>query len=132
MTEVTVAEGREANGQFKKGVSGNPKGSRRNLINLQLRLEEAVRENIRPERIAKIIDKMCELAENGSVHAAKLILDKTIANAAPSSEEQGEAGKTVIFQIVNHTHAAKLAAGETSGETIDAEVQEVSSGQAAD
>lgn len=102
------------NGRFPKGVSGNPagrpKGSRNHLVQLQQDLEIAVREHVSVERIKRIVNKVCDLAENGSISAAKLILDKVIANATPPADDAQDNGRTVVFRIENATFAAQQPA----------------------
>jgi len=102
---------RTETGQFLAGVSGNPagrpKGARSKAFELQHRLEAAVREHIPVERVYRIIDKLCELAESGDKKAAKIILDKLVPDAAHGSDDEAEAGgKTVVFRIENATFAA--------------------------
>lgn len=87
---------RNPDGTFPTGVSGNPKGrppSKRNQItNLKQDLEIAIRQNVRPAQIQAIVDKMVELAQDGSVGAAKLILDKTVSNAKDIEEVKADGG----------------------------------------
>lgn len=95
-----MAEGellRNPDGTFPAGVSGNPAGrppSKRNQItNLKQDLEIAIRRNVRPAQIQAIVEKMIDLAINeGSVGAAKLILDKTVSNAKDEEEIKGDGG----------------------------------------
>lgn len=116
MNEVTVAAPeattpavRTEEGRFVAGVSGNPngrpKGRKNHLVNLQQDLEIAVREHISAEKIKKILDKICSQAEGGNVAAAKLILDKVIANAR-ESDDTSDNGRTVVFRIEHATFAA--------------------------
>lgn len=106
---AAVPSVRDESGRFLKGVSGNPLGRprHRHIQELQQDLEIAVRENLSPERVARILNKMADMAEAGSVSAAKLLLDKTISNAAvgPPEKNSGE-GRTVVFRIVNATFGA--------------------------
>lgn len=118
-----VAKGPERNpdGTFVKGVSGNPAGrppSRKNQLTvLKQDLEIAIRKNVRPAQIHAIVDRMVDLAINeGSVGAAKLILDKTISNAK-DDEDIKQAGGGVRVIIENVTVGRKL-------ETIEADEAE--------
>lgn len=126
MTDVTVAAPdattpvRTDEGRFAAGVSGNPlgrpKGRKNHLVNLQQDLEIAVREHISADKIKKILDKICSQAEGGNVAAAKLILDKVIANAR-ESDDTSDNGRTVVFRIENATFAATNNKSQTP--TID-------------
>ena len=112
---------RDNKGRFVAGVSGNPNGrplSKRNQITtLKQDLEIAIRENVRPEQIKQIVDKMIELAiYEGSVGAAKLILDKTLSNAKDSEEIKADGGGVRVI-IENVTVGRKT-------ETIEAEEAE--------
>jgi len=98
-------------GRWQPGQSGNPlgrpKGTKNHLVELQRQLEVAVREHVSAERVCKIIDKVCQMAEDGNVKAAKLILDKVISNAGNGGDEVPENGKRVVFVIQNATFAAQ-------------------------
>ena len=87
---------RNPDGTFPAGVSGNPKGrppSKRNQItNLKQDLEIAIRRNVKATEIQQIVSKMVDLAKDGSVQAAKLILDKTVSNAKDVEEVKQEGG----------------------------------------
>lgn len=92
---------RNPDGTFPKGTSGNPLGrppSKRNqLTNLKQDLEIAIRRNVRPSEISEIVNKMVEMAKEGSVGAAKLILDKTVSNAKDVEEVKNEGGGVRII-----------------------------------
>ena len=98
-------------GRWQPGQSGNPlgrpKGTKNHLVELQRKLEVAVREHVSAERVCRIIDKVCQMAEDGNVKAAKLILDKVISNAGNGGDEVPENGKRVVFVIQNATFAAQ-------------------------
>lgn len=124
-TEIARTEA----GQFPKGVSGNPAGrpkSRKNeLAGLKQDLEIAVREGISVDRVKRIVNRVAEMAENGNLQAAKLILDKVISNAS-DSDDVPDNGRTVIFRIENATFAANKNAVTPLEQTpIDVEVTEV-------
>lgn len=91
---------RDEQGRFPKGVSGNPAGRPKNARNaitdIKQELELAVRQNMSPIKIAQVVDKMYELALEGSVGAAKLLLDKTISNARTETDDQDGPGSVRI------------------------------------
>ena len=97
---------RDEQGRFVKGESGNPNGrplGRKNQITaLKQELELAVRDNIKPTRIRGILDKMCDLAEEGHVGAAKLVLDKVLSNATDTEDAAQNSG-SFVFQVKNLT-----------------------------
>lgn len=102
--------------QWKKGQSGNPagrpKGTKNYITQLKQNLEAAVRENANPSKVAGIIDTMCDLALDGNVGAAKLILDKFVSNA--KTEEDSEHGTPkLVFEVKN------LTINPREGEVID-------------
>lgn len=96
---------RDEAGRFPKGVSGNPLGrpKGRHLADLKMDLEIAVRDNVTPARIVKILNKIADMAENGNVAAAKLILDKTISNASAGEDAASNGERFVIFRVENVT-----------------------------
>lgn len=121
--EVTV---RDASGQFLEGVSGNPAGrpagSRSKIVKIKEKLELAVREGISAERITKIVIKMAELAEDGDVKAARLILDKFMSGAAIQDDpEDPQASRGITIRIENATFAKPPT-------TIEAEYKEIKNG----
>lgn len=97
-------------GRWVKGQSGNPngrpKGKRNELTELQQDLEIAVRKSISSAKVVKIVEKMVEMAEQGDVKAAKLILDKVIPNATPQDDGNGDNGGITI-RIENATLLAQ-------------------------
>lgn len=123
-------------GRWVKGQSGNPKGrppadpdkiGTHALTHLKNKLEYAVRESVDPERIKRIVVKMCQLAEDGNVRAAKLILDKVVSNASgPTQEEPGDQSRTVVFQIENATFAAIQKNAAPVSDAVEVEVITVS------
>ena len=125
---VVDQQSKKVGHRWQPGESGNPAGrapDKLHAIGLQRKLEIAIRGHIRPDRICKIIDKLCDLAEAGDVKAAKLLLDKTVANATLTDETPDETGQRVVFRIENATFAAaqKTAArAVVEGEIIEAEV----------
>ena len=120
---------RNPDGTFPAGVSGNPAGrplGRKNHITeLKQSLEIAVRDNLKATRIRSILDKMCELAEQGHVGAAKLILDKVLSNAKEEDEVGGSAG-TFVFKVKNLTLKHPDVVEVRTTDAIDGEFVEVS------
>jgi len=93
-------------GRWLPGQSGNPagrpKGSKNHLVELKQQLEIAVRDHLQPVRLRQILDKMIDMAVEGHVGAAKLVLDKVLSNAK-DTEDSAETGGTFIFQVKNLT-----------------------------
>jgi len=87
---------RGPDGKFLPGVSGNPRGrppSVKNQITVKKQeLELAIRQNMDAKDIHDIVQSMVKLAKEGSVQAAKLILDKTVSNAREAEDIQKEDG----------------------------------------
>jgi len=105
---------RDESGQFLEGVSGNPKGrpvgSRSKLVKIKEKLEIAVREGIDADRIKRIVIKMANLAEDGDVKAARLILDKFMSSGAASEDpEDPQQHRGITIKIVNATFAKQGA-----------------------
>ena len=65
-------------------------------------MELAIRQDMSPAKLSQIVNKMYELALEGSVGAAKLLLDKTVSNAK-TEEDDGEGPKGVRIVIENMT-----------------------------
>lgn len=124
-TEVVT---RNPDGTFPKGVSGNPAGralgTKTQLVQIKQQLEAAVRARISPTKIGQIVDKMIDLALEGNVKAAKLILDKTISPAAVTEEE--ESGDTKYVFVIKNATFKKEAQALPVAESVDAEFTEVS------
>jgi hypothetical protein len=106
-TPPVVIPERTEEGKWLSGVSGNPAGrppnKRRSINELQQTLEETVRSRMNPDRIARIVEKMCELAEEGDKKAAQLIL--TYAIGKPSTVEEAAPTAGVTIRIENATFA---------------------------
>lgn len=107
MTELVV---RDDTGKFLEGQSGNPAGrppgTRNRLVSVKQKLELAVRDGMSAQRLKRIINKMADMAEDGDVKAARLILDKFISPASigdEQSEDKGQGGITI--RIENATFA---------------------------
>ncbi len=98
-------EGREPDGTFAKGHSGNPAGrpSRASLILKQRNLEEAVRGYLTTDKVHRLLDAVMEKALKGDPKAAKLIMDKLIPDAEEVQEENRDAKTVYRFEIVNST-----------------------------
>lgn len=120
-----MAEGevqkRAPDGTFLPGVSGNPNGrptnKRNQITNLKQDLEIAIRKNVQPAQIQAIVEKMIDLAINeGSVGAAKLILDKTVSNAKEAEEQKGDDSSVRV--IIENVTIGRVT------ETIEAEEAE--------
>jgi len=126
--QTTDVVARNPDGTFPKGVSGNPAGravgTKTHLVQLKQQLEAAVRARIDSNKIGRIVDKMIDLALEGNVKAAKLILDKTISPAAVTDEEEGGDTK-YVFVIKNATFKKSAQEGPVQA-TVDAEFTEVS------
>jgi hypothetical protein len=94
-------------GQFSPGVSGNPagrpKGRKNEIVELRQNLELAVRQHLTVDKIKKIVDRMATMAENGSVAAAKLLLDKVVPNARNDEEDDGQERGGIVIRIENAT-----------------------------
>lgn len=112
-------------GMWLPGQSGNPagrpKGAKGHLAQLKRELDIAVRDNLNPKVIRSILERMAELALEGNVKAAKLILDKVLTNASESDEQADESGK-FVFQVKNLT--IKHSDSPTEGVVIDVTPQE--------
>ena len=117
---------RESDGQWKKGVSGNPAGrplgKRAQIDILKQDLELAVRKAVTPERITAIVHKILDEAEKGSTKAAKLIFD-TFLTKASSETDPGKQDQGITIRIENATFAAQSAKKEKP--VIEGQFEEV-------
>lgn len=116
---------RAPDGTFLPGVSGNPKGrplSKKNqLTNLKQNLEIAIRENVDPTDIQLIVKSMIDLAKEGSVGAAKLILDKTVSNAKDVEDSKADQGgiRVVIENVTVGRENETIEAEDADYEEIE-------------
>lgn len=114
-------------GRFLPGQSGNPagrpKGKRNQITELKQDLEIALREQVRPREIQKIIDKMTDLAAEGNVGAAKLILDKVLSNARDTEDAQDNSGGFTF--VVKNLTLQNHEAPEEGNNIIDVTPEEV-------
>ena len=122
----TTGVTRSKDGRFVKGVSGNDKGrpeGKKNIITgLKQDLEIAVREHLGVDTIKDIIDSMVTEALNGSVGAAKLLLDKAVSNAKDVEDAQQDSGGfTVIIRNLTLEQPGETQEKPVSGETIENE-----------
>ena len=131
MTGTAVAPPRNADGTFPKGQSGNPagrpKGSKNEIVALKHDLEIAVRKHLTADKVAKIVDKMVSLAENGNVGAAKLILDKVVSNARDSDDanDKDRGGIRIVIENATFAHKREQSQPESPAPAaIDAEFTE--------
>jgi len=109
--DTPVATRDPSTGQFVKGVSGNPAGrpvsTKNQLTNVKQEMELAIRKNMSPQKISAIVETMYELALEGSVGAAKLLLDKTVSNAK-TEEDNTDGPGSVTIRIENMTLPQKV------------------------
>lgn len=122
MTEIAI---RDEGGKFLEGASGNPAGrpvgTRSKLVKIKEKLELAVRENMTADRIGRIIHKMADMAEQGDVKAARLILDKFMSSASTAEDpEDAQVSRGITIRIENATFAKTAS-------PIDADFTEVKS-----
>jgi len=89
---------RTADGQFIKGVSGNPKGrpkgSKNQITLLKMAQEEAWRER-NEDRLALVLDMIVDAALEGDKGAQKMIFDAAVSKANVA-EEKGAGQRQVI------------------------------------
>ena len=91
---------------WQPGQSGNPAGrplgSKNHIVKLKQELEIAVRDNLDPKAIKKVLAKMVDMATEGNVGAAKLVLDKVLSNAKEAEDNENSSGN-FVFQVKNLT-----------------------------
>ena len=125
MTEEVAV--RNPDGTFVAGKSGNPlgrpKGKKNQLTELKQDLEIAVRKSLSVDRIKRIVEKVAQMAEDGDVKAAKLILDKVISNATETDDTDVKGVQKIEIHIDNATFAAKRE--HIPQPAVDAEFTEV-------
>lgn len=102
MSEETKEIVRGKDGKFLKGQvanpKGRPKGSKNAITELKHEIDFYLRSKVDRERLYRAFDKMIEMAEDGSVGAAKLVFDKYLTNAV-ASEEERDSSPTVKLVI---------------------------------
>lgn len=127
MTEEVVT--RDAEGKFLAGVSGNPlgrpKGKKNELTELKQDLEIAVRKSLPVSRITKIVEKVAQMAEEGNLRAAKLLLDKVISNAKDVDDVDDKATGGIRIVIENATILAQKQREHSTPKPLDGEFTEV-------
>lgn len=126
MTEVAT---RNPDGTFPAGVSGNPlgrpKGNKNELTELKQKLEIAVRQSLSVSRVTKIVEKVAQMAEEGNLRAAKLILDKVISNAKDVDDVDDKATGGIRIVIENATILAQKQREQNPTQPVEGEFTEV-------
>jgi hypothetical protein len=105
-------------GRFVKGTvpnpNGRPKGSKNRITKAKQDLEVLMREKvIKKKDIQAVWESLVNAAKDGNVHAAKIVLDKTLSTIRNEEEEGGQENRIVI-KIDNLTmsdHAQKTVSG---------------------
>jgi len=134
-TQGAVAN-RDGTGRFVKGVSGNPTGVSKDLLprrkeqilRLKENLDYAVRGPAGPlsaDRVCAIVRKMCDLAMQGDVKAARLVLGIAISSANAQSEDKNTAPPALVIKVENATFSA-VKQTAASQPPIDGEYTETS------
>lgn len=81
--------------QFKKGVSGNPrgrpKGSKNKTTLIRKEMEISALEELQKDSV-KVLQKAVELALEGDTSMIKLVSDKILPNAKVDTEKGGQKG----------------------------------------
>ena len=117
---------KDEKGRWLPGVSGNPngrpKGRKNHLTNLKQELEIAIRENMSPNRVKKVVDAMFQAALEGNVGAGKLILDKVLSNAKEAEDEKESSGGLKI--VIEHANLDVLQQNHNVIDTTAEEVKE--------
>jgi hypothetical protein len=110
---------RTKEGQFIKGVSGNPdgrpKGSKNKITMLKLATEEAWRDR-NQDRLDTVLDMILDAALEGDKAARKMIFDAVISKAQHAEDKTGgnKQAITVHRMVVNKGDDTTVA---TEGET---------------
>lgn len=124
MTDDTKGElVRTAEGQFVKGVSGNPlgrpKGSKNKITVLKMAAEEAAREDSLEDmlRVAKLI---VQQALEGDRASQKLVWDAVISKGGSSDDKDVKTNQRIQVHTMN-VHGEKLPE-----KVVDAEFEEIS------
>ena len=108
---------RKANGQFKKGHSGNPSG--RPPKQREERFMEITLSAVTYADWKAIVKKACEQAKRGNSQARKFLADYLLGPPPQRHEITGKDGGALILEYVNdwRAHQATLpASGPDSGQ----------------
>jgi hypothetical protein len=120
---------RNPDGTFPSGVSGNPngrgKGKKNELTELKQDLEIAVRKALPATRIKRIVEKVAQMAEEGNLRAAKLILDKVISNAKDVDDADNKGVGGITIRIENATFGKREPIVSIDPPALDADFTEV-------
>jgi hypothetical protein len=110
---------RDEKGRFADGASGNPlgrpRGRRQEIVELQQRMEIALRQHVSADQLKRIMDSMVDLAIQGDAKAAKLILELFVAKPQ-ATEELAADTPTYVFRI------EKALFSNPAKDTITAEI----------
>ena len=116
--------------RFRKGISGNPQGGRRQAKRLGTVLQELLdrplgREGVRrrarrrPTRREAIVAGLIEKSTAGDLPATRLLLDldlKTELAAGPDPYKEDEDPREVLIREIDRLAADMAAEGELSGD----------------
>lgn len=129
---------RDNKGHFVAGQSGNPSGlpvnvevrAKQKVLALKENLELAVRQGpLNADRVCKIINKMCDLAEKGDVKAAKLVIALAVSSAGANNSDGPAPPPSIVIRVENATFKASAEVVPDVkiriGKATDAEFTEV-------
>jgi hypothetical protein len=100
-------------------------------------MEIAVREGMNPDEITEVMQTMVDMARLGSVKAAKLVLDKAVANVSDPRDDAAPEQPQYVFLIQNATINPKQEAlspvtpSNSAAQVVDAEFSDVTVAQPA-
>jgi len=89
---------RKSNGQFKKGVSGNPNGRPR--LDVEQKYLNTLRRSLLQKDVREIVTVLKEKAMRGSIQAARLLLEYAIGKPTQYVDaDVTSGGDKIIFEV---------------------------------
>lgn len=88
--------GRDKNGRFVKGKSGNPNGRPR--LDEEQQYLRALRKALPEKEIAAIVNMLLGRAKKGDVRAAQLLLEYAIGK--PTAYVDAHIGQDVVIEVI--------------------------------
>jgi len=121
--------GRDSDGKFLPGKSGNPSGKKAGHITkaraLRERLEHTVRQHIDPADVRKVWDQVVRQALDGGVMSQKMVLEYAISKPNLQQQDNEDSGSSYTFVVVQSASPAQAGSQGEDEKPLEGDYQHV-------